>query len=347
MQLGQPNYLKNSSDGGGFSRVRVNEGDNIHRVLFGPVRQSLIYYPTLVEDGETGEMVQRMKILRRPKEGSPLDVLASLEKRIRTSRGEKFFKSSLDPSTKWLYLVMDKEGEDYPKVEVAEYPYTVYKKLVELESAVATKDKAKLRHGLIFMWDAIITKTVDPGKSRQFGTSYDAQVDPDNKYSGKVPVSYLGMTAAELSEKLDLSKFFSDEEYVAVQESKLDLEDSAKPNTVEEMKETLAEFPIYLGATNPDGSYRFPSVERFQEQLEKGGLDYLSGDSQDKPIPKKLSAPETSKSEFGDDMEMEVEEPQVVENDSGQEDILPDDEDKSSTKKAKESTDDDDEFPEW
>jgi hypothetical protein len=339
MQLGQPTYLKNTNDGGGLTRVRVNEGDNIHRVLFGPVRQSLIYYPTLVEDQETGEMVQRMKILRRPKEGCPLDVLASLEKRIRSSRGEKFTKSSLDPSTKWLYLVINKESEDYPKVEIAEYPYTVYKELVELESATAIKDKSKLRHGLIFMWDAVITKSIDPSKSRQFGTSYSVQVDPDNKFSGKVPVSYLGINATELAEKMDLKKFFTEEEYISINESKLDLEEQAVPDSAEDMKQKLAEFPIYLGATNPNGSYRFPSIEQFQTQLEKMGLDFLEGDTE-RPTPKKLSSGDKKDNQisFGDDMEVEPAQEVVEEKETVEE---------KPTKDVKEDSEEDEEFPEW
>jgi hypothetical protein len=340
MQLGQPAYLKNSTDGGGLNRVRIQEGDNIHRVLFGPVRQSLVYYPTLVEDKETGSMVQRMKVIRRPKEGGPLDVLASLEKRIRSSRGEKFTKSSLDPSTKWLYLIIDKESENYPKVEVAEYPYTVYKELVELESATATKDKGKLRQGLIFMWDAIITKSVDPSKSRQFGTSYSVQVDPGNEWSSKVPVSYVGMTAADLGEKLDLKKFFTDEEYIAIEESKIDLEEQGVPDTAEEMKQKLAEFPIYLGATNPNGSYRFPSIEQFQEQLDKLGLDYLEGDSE-RPTAKKLASVKEEETEatFGDDME--VEGATVVE----EEETSTEEEPTKEADKTDEASDE--EFPEW
>ena len=51
MELGQPKHLKQQTDGGGLIRTRLEEGDNVHRVLFGPVKISLQYYPTLVEDG--------------------------------------------------------------------------------------------------------------------------------------------------------------------------------------------------------------------------------------------------------------------------------------------------------
>jgi len=296
MQLGQPAHLKDQvKDGGGLMRAKLQEGENIHRVLFGPVKTSLLYYPTLVEDDD-GVMQQRMRVIKRPPTGCSLDVLASLDRRIRASRGEKNSKSSLDPSTKWLYMVMDKGAEGYPRVQMIEYPYTVYKKLIELESAVATKDSSKLRHGLVFMWDAIITKSIDKSKGIQFGTSYDVTVDPDNKYTGKVPVSYLGMPE-EIKEKIEFNKFFTDAEYAAIQDCSIDLEQEGQPDDADLIAQKLAENPIYLGATNPDGSYRFPSVEKFQEQLDKLGIGYLEGelDKMEKPKVRAIEEDTTKK----------------------------------------------------
>jgi len=340
MELGQPKHLKQTKDGGGLIRTRLEEGDNVHRVLFGPVKISLQYYPTLVEDETTGEMVQRMKVIRRGSAGTPLDTLSSLEKRIRTGRGEQNASSSLNPSSKWLYLVMDKNDDDYPSVKIAEYPYTVYKKLIELEAAVSIKDSSKLRNGLIFMWDAIITKSVDKSKGIRFGTSYDAQVDPENTFSGKVPVSYLGASTAELGEKLDLEKFFTPEEYAVIQAAELDLEKEGAPHTAEEVKQLLTDFPIYLGATNPDGSYRFPSVEQFQEQLTKMGIDFLSGEptqpqlSSGKPETDPVEIP-TTKSEAVAAEVVEETPVEVVE------------ETPATPEQPEKKADDDEDFPEW
>tara|TARA_R100000008_G_C3586267_1_gene172576 strand:+ start:3324 stop:4331 length:1008 start_codon:yes stop_codon:yes gene_type:complete len=335
MELGQPKHLKQNKDGGGLIRTRLEEGDNVHRVLFGPVKISLQYYPTLVEDATTGEMVQRMKVIRRGNAGTPLDTLSSLEKRIRTGRGEQNASSSLNPSNKWLYLVMDKNDEDYPSVKIAEYPYTVYKKLIELEAAVSTKDSSKLRHGLIFMWDAIITKNVDKSKGIRFGTSYDVTVDPENDFSGKVPVSYLGASTAELGEKLDLAKFFTEDEYAVIQAAELDLEKEGAPHTAEEVKQLLADFPIYLGATNPDGSYRFPSIEQFQEQLEKMGIDFLSGEAN----APQLESPKT------DPVEIPTTKAEPVAEEVTEEAPTKVDEEKPADPDKKDS--DDEDFPEW
>jgi hypothetical protein len=277
-------------------------------------------------------MVQRMKVIRRPESGTPLDTLASLEKRVRASRGEKVPSSSLDPSNKWLYTVIDREDPDYPTVKVAEYPYTVRKPLEELEMARSTKDAAKLRHGLIFMWDAIITKTIDMSKGIRFGTKYSVEVDPENQYAGKVPVQYLGCTTTELTERgLKFDKFFSPEEFDAINDSDLDLEDVGRPESHDEITAKLQEFPIFLGANNPDGSYRFPSVEKFQEQLDKMGLQYLESDESSKPKPKRLEAKVT---------EEEVESDTEVVYEEGEEEEV-----KETSAEA--DSEDDDDFPEW
>jgi hypothetical protein len=345
MQLGQPKHLKGAQgDGGGLMRVRLDEGDNVHRILYGPVKISLQYYPVLIEDDTSGEMVQRMKVIRRDNSvGTPLDVLASLEKRVRRERGEPNPSSSLNPSTKWLYKVIDRNDPEYPAVKIVEYPYTVYKPLEELEASVSTKDASRLMYGLIFMWDAIISKNIDKSKGIRFGTSYSVKVDPENTYAGKVPASYLGATTDELVKHgLKLSKFFTDEEWAAVEEdaeSGTGLEEIGKPETTEEIAEKLRQFPIFLGATNQDGSYRFPSVEQFKEQLTKQGLDFLEGTDQEKPKAQRLTASTTtedSKKEvvFEEDAEETVaegaEEAEVV---------------KEESKTTEEDADED--FPEW
>lgn len=335
MELGQPKHLVKQGGGGGISRVRLQEGENIHRVLYGPVRVSLQYYPTLIPDDTTGEMVQRMKVIRRPESGTPLDTLASLEKRVRASRGEKDPSSSLNPSNKWLYSVIDRNDPDYPTVKVAEYPFTVRKPLEDLEGARSTKDAAKLRHGLIFMWDAIITKTVDMSKGIRFGTKYSVEVDPENQYAGKVPVQYLGCTTTELTERgLKFDRFFTPEEFDAINDSDLNLEDVGRPESHDEITAKLQEFPIFLGANNPDGSYRFPSVEKFQEQLDKMGLQYLEGEESSKPKAKRIEAKVTE-----EEVESETEE---ITFEEGEEEEV-----KEDTPSSDSDSDDDDDFPEW
>lgn len=302
--FGQPKDLKDNAIGRGLNRIRLGEGENIHRVLFGPIKVQLLYYPALVEDSESGEHVQRMKIIKVPETGTPLATLASLEKRIRAKRGEKNPKSNLDPSPKWLYLVIDKNSDDYPKVQIAEYPWSVYDKLIKLEGETSTKSQKRLRHGLIFMYDVIITKTIEKGKSPQFGTKYSTQVDTENQYSGKVPSSYLGLNSIELTKYFKFEKFFTTEEWEAIQTSTINLEQEGEPDTPDQIEARLREFPIFLGATRTDGSYMFPSLESFKDQLEKLGLPFLEGEN-DIPESRSLKPGDEEEKEFGGEVEEE------------------------------------------
>ena len=309
--FGQPDELKDKVLGGGLKRVKVAEGTNVHRILFGPVKMSMVYYPTLIEDKEEGGFKQALKVLKPAPGTSPLAALASLDKRIRKNQGEETPKSSLDPTNSWLYLVLDKNAENYPTVAVADYKYSIFNKIIELEKTPSLKDPTKLMHGLVFMWDAIITKTVKAGLSKQFGTRYDVTVDPDNPYSGKVPIQYVGMSTADLTERLDkiggFKSFFTPEEWEAVQKSDLNLEEEGKHDTIEEMQAKLAEFPIFLGAKNGDGSYRFPSVKEFKEQVTKLGLEFFESDKE-APTTRKLSAgKKETEVDFVDEVETEPE----------------------------------------
>jgi len=323
MELGQTKALKSEAAGGGFNRHRLREGPNVHRILFGPKRVQMVYYPTLIEDTETGDMVQRAKLLRRPPGGTtPLDVLASLERRIRKDHGEKDPRSNLDPTTRFLYLIVDMEGDDYPKVEVVEYPFKVKEQLIELEEAISTKDANKLRHGLLMMFNVIITKRVDPNKAPMYGTTYTVEVDPDNKYSSKVPKSYLGKAVSELP-RLKPERFFTEAEWKSIEENTLVLEDEARADTLEEMQAKLEDFPLFLGGKK-DGNYMFPSIELFQKQMEKLGINFLVSDAIDAPAPKRLE--ESPADSFGEEEETEDAEFEEVEEGEGEEETE-DDED--------------------
>jgi len=281
MELGQPQRLLDKVQGDNFERTRLEEGENNHRILFGPVKVAQIYYPSLVKDPETQELKQKMKVITRPDSGSPLDSLASLDERIRRTRGEERPRSSLRPSSKWLYLVIDKNSKEYPKVTIAEYPFTVYDQITKLEQSVSNKNPDKLRYGLIFMWDAIITKTVDKSKPKQYGTSYNVEVDPENPYAGKIPRGYLGRTSAELAKHgVNVEQFFTEEELKAIKDSDFDLEKIAAPDTWDQMLEKLNKFPIYLGASDRGGHPRFPQLEEFVTQAQESNIPFLSGDAQ-------------------------------------------------------------------
>ena len=122
------------------------------------------------------------------------------------------------------------------------------------------------------------------------------------------------------------------------------MEKEGQPHSPEEIKQLLQDFPIYLGATNPDGSYRFPSIEKFQEQLQKMGIDFLSGDSSSqpklveagdtKPESRQVEIPTTKAEAVAEAVEVEEAPTETVE-------------EKPAEKVEETTTDDDEDFPEW
>ena len=333
MKLGQPSHLKEKAKGGFTDKVRLEDGENIHRVIYGPVKVQYIYYPTLQRDNETGELKQSVRVIKRPQEGCILDSLASFEKRIRTQRGDKNAKSNLSPRTKWLYLVIDRSKEE-PAIEIAEYPFKVFDQILKLEAAKSSKDSNKLRHGLIFMYDLIITKAVEKGKPRQYGTSYHVEVDPENAWSGKIPVAALGMPAEELEKKLKgFEKFFPDEDWELIENMDIDLEKEGEPDSPELILSKLQDNPIYLNATNPDGSYMFPALEEFKDQLLESGVEFTES-GRKKPSTKALG--DGSDKTFSDlNSEVELEEEETEEEEV--EDIAFEEEEEGTPKPKKKS----------
>jgi len=287
MKLGQPAHLKEKAKGGFTDKVRLEDGENIHRVIYGPVKVQYIYYPTLQRDAETNELKQSIRVIKRPQEGCILDSLASFEKRVRIQKGEKNPNSNLSPRSKWLYLVIDRNSEE-PEIKVAEYPYKVFDQILKLEAAKSSKNTNKLRHGLIFMYDLIITKSVEKGKPRQYGTSYHVEVDPENAWSGKIPVAALGMPAEELEKRFKgFKQFFPKDDWKLIEDMDIDLEKEGEADSPEEILHKLKENPIYLQATSPDGGYMFPALEEFKEQMEEAGVDYTESGKK-KPATKGL-----------------------------------------------------------
>ena len=358
INIGSSADMQREARGDFTDRVKLVEGPNIHRILFGPVRQKTVWYPTLVED-EDGSMKQSMRAFKPPETGSPLDALASLEKRVRRNKGEEKPKSSLDPRNRWLYLVINLESEEYPKVEIAEYPWSVFDALVSLEKAEHPKDKTKLRHGLLFMFDVIITKKVNPKLPPQFGTKYEVEPDPDNPFTGKIPKSYWGKTASELAEHgIDLEDFFPEEMWQAIQEAEIDLQAEAAPDSIEDIKAKLEEFPIFLGATDDAGNYRFPAISELADQAEKLGIAHFLGEG-DAERPKLSSGEEKEEKIEVDEEEsgVEIEDDDNTEDadfeDEGEEDEGEEDEEEtpppkpSGKKPASEKPKTPSKFPEW
>lgn len=289
VKMGQPSRLKNEAKSGRSDFFDIQLGENRVRILYGPIKSSTIYWPTQVI--EEGEKKTRKKSIVRPPEGCVLDSIATAEKKLRISMGEEG-STSLKPSTKYYYLVLD-EGKPEPKVEIARFPYSVYKRIEELEEQLDNEVPTNLAYGLCFMFTWVIKKTVDNALGKMKGTKYT--VDPDvksvSKFAGKIPAASLGMEWDELVELFTMKKIeklFTPEQFSAWQDCEIDIEEEMKPHTADAIMDKLIEFPIDLNAKDND-KYIFAMPEKLAEVLLEMEIPLLAGGK--KELPAKEEAP--------------------------------------------------------
>ncbi len=245
INMGQPQRLKNQAERGS-DRVKLKEGENVHRILFGPVVVHTVFWPSL-QRSEDGEIKSVTKSAKVPDRGSIFEGIAALDRKIQRATGSERPKSQLDKSTKYNYLVIDIDKEPM-RVSIAQYPKSVKDRLVEIEEKRDTENPTNLRYGLIWMYNVLITKDVDPNQQKQFGTDYSVEPDPKNPWLGQVPSDWLKTSFGKLVEGkyIDLEEVFSKDMYQALEDADIDLEGEGVPDSEEVIVERLQAFPIDL-----------------------------------------------------------------------------------------------------
>jgi len=274
LTMGQPQRLKNQAERGS-DRVKLKEGENVHRVLFGPVVVNTTFWPSKQQqdDGELKEITRAVKV---PDRGSIFEGIAALDRKIQRASGVERPKSQLDANTKYCYLVIDLNKEPL-RVSIASYPKSVKDALIEIEEKRDTDDATCLRYGLVWMYNMIISKDVDPSQARQFGTEYTVEPDPKNPWLGQVPADWLKADFNQLVEDkmIDLTEVFTPEMLKAIEEAEIDLEAEGVPDPEEKILEQLAQYPIDLNATRFDKP-AFPNPEIMMKELEVLKIPFLA-----------------------------------------------------------------------
>ena len=292
INMGQPQRLKNQAERGS-DRVKLKEGENVHRVLFGPVVVNTVFWPSL-QRSEDGEIKSVTKSARVPDRGSIFEGLAAMDRKIQRASGSERPKSQLDKSTKYNYLVVDVDKEPM-RVSIAQYPKSVKDRLVEIEEKRDTDDPTKLRYGLIWMYNIYITKDVDPNQQKQFGTEYSAEPDPKNPWLGQVPADWLKGDFNKLvaDEYVDLKEVFTDDLYRALEEADIDLESEGIPDSEEVIIERLQAFPIDLNGTSFGDKPAFIRPDLMAAELRALEIPFLQT-TEDGPalLPSQASAAE-------------------------------------------------------
>jgi hypothetical protein len=284
--------IKLTETRGDFNLINIKKpNEYVHRVLGGGVAVETVYYPYRFENEDTGEEEVKWKVLKRsPTDGSKvLDALHSADSQFR-------------PDRKWLFLVIDK-SDATPEIKVAQYPYTVAAKIVELENKRKIGEEKMLRYGPSFAWDCIINHKYDETKKGPSMSKHSYTVEVgSHEFDGVFPKEFLNTTKhpnplMELPQEV-IDQMFSEEEWAAIQDSTVNLGDFAKPNSDEEINRILMDKPVYVNATrlNPVTSRKEPILNDHKavaEILNKYGLKAITAGAKSKELPEKSSEGKT------------------------------------------------------
>ncbi len=269
--------------------VSINKpGEYLHRVLVGGSTVESVFYPTQVFDEQEQALKSVYRVLKRDsvKGSALLDLLTKTDLILRKQNapeGSKNIKSQFTGSKKWVYLIFDRTN---PKLslKIAQYPFSVAKELNDIQNKLDVDDPSMLRYGPTFVWDAIITHKYDEHKKclEWQKHSYTVEVNPNSKFNGAFPALILDsakfpnpISALDDESK---KKIFTEEEWEAINDSKISMDDVLKPNTEEEIIEQLTDkFPIDWYATRNDVSI-FPHREEMFAELKASGLKMLISD---------------------------------------------------------------------
>jgi hypothetical protein len=270
---------------------KLKDGVAHHRVITGPALVETIWFPTLVNNNETGLVEQSMRTIIRPPDGCVLDKIIELDeqltKRSMIESGNyaedeiKKFRSSLRPSRSFRFLVFDRVADnDGPAtVRVFDYPWAVKDQLESLQNTKNRKHPGYLEFGLAFMYDVYIERTKDPAKKNpKYATTYKTMPVTDSLptvlLKQMIPVSWCDYDPESGQEcPYKYEDYFTEQELVAISEYPESLATLAKVDSAEDIEQKLEKYPLYLGGLfvfGPDkGKPMFPllNAPEIQEQL--------------------------------------------------------------------------------
>jgi len=298
-------------------RIKENDKPYRHKIIDGPKQVHTVFYPTVGDDGKTVKMAipvpDPWKNVFAPLANADVAIKKSaIYKRSGQTQeamdAAKKVKSEFSTSSTYHCLILDKMDE-VPVVKHAEYKYSVYRKILELEKSPAVddrgnKDEAYLRYGLLFMiWLEIMRGRKGESKVEQYDTEYTVKVLEKflGNWENKIP-SYLLRASQAVNEdgtitlstgtkslKMDVVKYgmLTEEEFQAILNFPSNLEELVVPFTHEQTLEKLQAYPIKLDATDEKGNFLLPEWQEIKEQLESKGFDLPLEYTK----PKSLSAP--------------------------------------------------------
>jgi len=276
-------------------QIELKEGNNLLRIIQGPQKTKTVFVPVIVEKDD--KLEQSYAVFNFIESGGILDSLYALELGIRRDLGEEKPDCGFFAKVNWFYLAINLQNSEL-KVQPVKLPNSIKKELQKLETDLDIKDPEYLRNGLMWMFDTLVEKIIDPKKSKRYGTSYKASVYGVNKFMGIVPAQFLNCSSQEILEAIgegDINKgmveVFGEELVPAIESCDLDLEEELKPLSEAEILSKLMKFTINLSAVNPmNGSFKFPQTPDFKEGIEALGLKATEFSEVDEVVENKPKA---------------------------------------------------------
>lgn len=258
----------------------IEKGDNLFRFIQGPQMIKTIFYPSISEEESNGKTILKpaYKALNFIDKTGLIEAIQGGEMDIRTRLADEEEMGFKDKPT-WFYLAINLQ-QSIPTVKPIKVPKTIKDKINGLETKLDIKDPSYLMNGLFWMYDILVSKTIEPGKSARYGTKYDASVYGENPWMSKIPADYLkGDAGSLIAEAGGMGEFFPAELIPLVEDCEIDLEKALAPMSELQIRERLQKYPInILGRRSNDHTLFYPQTPAFGELLKSLGLPYVEID---------------------------------------------------------------------
>lgn len=273
----------------------------IRRILTPPRYMETVWVPVVKKDENGEEYAGYLKMRKEfRRKNTLLDAMRQAESASKTKANAKTDQLQFDTESTWCYLVFCRE-DAVPKVRLAFYRPSIMKLLRTKQHDEHPMKKGFLLNGPAICSDIIITKWFDPSVHGLKQTSYAVEYMPDNKFAGRVPVSFweTGFVFKEGSNFVTAG-IFTEAEMQAIADfqsendiGKLNeyLDAIVTPHTDEDVMRSLKEHPLNPWATNKNGAV-FPDPKTFMQELARLSVPCLSAP---KDFQKQEAPPEESK----------------------------------------------------
>lgn len=266
-------------------QLKLQEGQNLVRIIQGPSKIKTLFYASIKEQEEDGKkfFAPTYVPINFLDNGGLVDSLYTIESTIRAELKEVKPNNAFRAKPNWWYFALDKKARGDFRVQPFKIGKGLKDRFVEIEEERDPEDPEFLLNGPFYLYDIIIKKTIEPGKPKQYGTSYGAEVY-NNPYRSKIPADWLNASSEDIIAELGgYEKLFSEKEMEAIEACDFNLDDIIKSMTVMEIKEKLMKYPINLSGLKPNSAdFMFPQVPEFKILVEELGLPTVDYDFREK-----------------------------------------------------------------